>query len=260
MRIVVLGSGSSGNCTFIDSGRTRVLVDLGFGPRSLARRFRQSGCKDGRIDAVLITHGHNDHVKGVARFVQRQAAVVYATEGTREEVPELAALDRVETFRAGDIFEVGDLIIESFPVPHDAAEPVGFSIRSNGVRGLIATDVGHLSAALIERTRGCDWLILESNHDVELLKIGPYPWELKRRVLGPWGHLSNTELADFLLEDFDGQARHLWLAHLSRRNNLPALALSTAQEALRRRERLGRACATQVHLTDQTVPSIVVDL
>ncbi|GAB4248350.1 MAG: MBL fold metallo-hydrolase [Acidobacteriota bacterium] len=260
MRIVVLGSGSSGNCTFIESGRTRLLVDLGFGPRSLARRFREAGLSGARIDAILITHGHTDHVKGIAPFVQRQPAVVYATLGTREEVADLAVLDRIETFHAGETFDIGDLTIETFPIPHDAAEPVGFSIRSNGVRGLIATDVGHLSAALVERTRGCDWLILESNHDVELLKVGPYPWELKRRVLGPWGHLSNTELADFLLEDFDGQARHLWLAHLSRKNNLPALALSTAQEALRRRERLGRGCSTQVHLTHQTVPSIVVDL
>lgn len=259
MRISVLGSGSSGNCTYIETEKTSLVVDAGFGRRSFARRLCDAGLRPSRIDAVLVTHGHSDHVKGIPQLFHDYNPVVFLTEGTREEAYCLAEMERFETFRAGEQLTIGDLCIETFPVPHDALEPVGFVLRQNGLRGLIATDLGHLPPHVVERTRGCDWIILESNHDIDLLKIGPYPWELKRRVLGPWGHLSNAELADFLEDDFDCRAVHLWLAHLSRKNNLPELALETARRALARR-RHAAGSRPRIHLTDQTCPSIVVDL
>ena len=260
MRIVVLGSGSGGNCTLVETGRTRLLIDAGFGMRSLNRRLAEAGVEGASIDAVLITHGHRDHVAGAKSLLKDRRAVLYVNEGTRHETPLLDGLDRCEIFEAGRPFSIGDFEVEAFSVPHDAAQPVGFSIRSNGTRGVLATDIGQVTSELVEQARGCRWLVLEANHDEEMLKIGPYPWELKRRVLGNRGHLSNTALAEFALHQFDGTATHLFLAHLSRKNNHPELALETINRALGSRPASGNGHRTQVLLTDQFKPSIVINV
>lgn len=256
---MVLGSGSGGNCTYIESGTTRILIDAGFGSRSLTRRFSLRGIPFDRFDAILVTHGHSDHVCGVEGLVRRFKSVALVNEGTRAEVPALTALDRCEIIETGKPFQVGEIRIEAFPVPHDAAEPVGFRLEAAGVKGILATDLGYVPQELIEKASDCDWLVLESNHDVELLKMGPYPWDLKRRVLGDRGHLSNVDLARFL-RAHPPRASHLFLAHLSRQNNHPELALDTAVEALASQQAGGNGHRCGVHLTDQFNPSIVITL
>jgi phosphoribosyl 1,2-cyclic phosphodiesterase len=260
MRIVVLGSGSGGNCTCVESRRTRLLFDAGFGIRSLDRRFNEAGLPPASIDGILITHGHNDHVAGVPSLVRRHGCVVYTNEGTRRETHHLANLDRHETLREGETVQIGDIQVTPFPTPHDAAQPVGYRIESEGIRGVLATDLGEVTPELIEHAGGCHWMVLESNHDEEMLRLGPYPWDLKRRVLGRTGHLSNDALADFLLGPFDGEASHLFLAHMSRKNNLPELAYDTASRALNERALRTRRNGVHVHLTDQIKPSIVITL
>jgi phosphoribosyl 1,2-cyclic phosphodiesterase len=259
VRICVLGSGSSGNCTYIETGKVRVLIDLGFGKRSFDRRMREAGLRVGPVDAVLLTHGHSDHVSGAAKGRNKKALPpIFTTEGTLEDTPPLSECERIELICADQPFEIGNLRIEPFAISHDARQPVAFRLEAEGVCGAVVTDLGELTDAIAARLAGCDWLIIESNHDEELLKIGPYPWFLKQRLLSPLGHLSNQGLGDFLSRQFDGRAAHVFLAHLSRHNNDPVVALDSASRALNRRPAAnGR---TRLHLTHQDKPSIVINL
>ena len=182
---------------------------------------------------------------------------MFATEGTLEEFPESGALPRVELLRSGCPVIVGGLTVTPFAISHDAAEPVGFRFEAQGISGALATDLGQMTPEVGEHLDGCDWLILESNHDENLVRLGPYPWALKQRLLSSVGHLSNHAVAQFLGGPFDAQAQHIFLAHLSRKNNTPELALETAQSALD--ARFG-ARSHSLYLTDQIKPSIVLDL
>jgi len=259
MKLCVLGSGSAGNCTYIASGETRILVDLGFGRRSLNRRLREAGLVRDRLDALLLTHEHTDHTSGVPALVRDLDIPLLTTEGTLRESPPLQGLDRVRIVRAGSPFRIGDLEIEAFPVSHDAAEPVGFHFDSEGTQGLLATDLGEPTRAILDRLAECDWLILESNHDEEMVLAGPYPWLLKQRLMGPRGHLSNHALGRCLKTHLGARTKHIFLAHLSRTNNHPQLALDQVSAALS--DAFGRGeSGPRVHLTHQNRPSIVLDL
>ncbi|MGH9340658.1 MAG: MBL fold metallo-hydrolase [Acidobacteriota bacterium] len=259
MQISVLGSGSSGNCTYISSGRTCLLVDLGFGKRSLQRRLKDADLDQRPITAVLLTHGHSDHISGVAAFAVQKSIAVFMNEGTRDESPQIQSLDRLEIFDHASSFQIGEICVQAFGVSHDAAQPAGFRFTSNGISGAILTDIGELDSAVIERIKGCDWLVMESNHDEDMVKVGPYPWLLKRRILGSRGHLSNRALAEFLTHQFDGKAAHIFLAHLSRKNNDPEIALASASAALTGRS-FGSCAGLRLHLTHQSKPSIVISL
>ncbi len=259
MKVSVLGSGSSGNCTLVATENTCILVDLGFGSRSLKRRLQEAELQSTRIDAILLTHGHCDQFSGIPAFLSQQQVPIFMNEGTRGEVPELQKIDGWESFGSGVPFSVGDLQIEAFAVSHDAAEPVGFRFSGQGISGALVTDVGELTASVIENLSGCDWLILESNHDEQMLRVGPYPWSVKQRVLSRVGHLSNQDLSTFLTHSFDRQATHIFLAHLSRHNNHPKVALEHASNALSQPFPLyAKSC--HLHLTHQSKPSIVLDL
>jgi len=259
MQICVLGSGSSGNCTYIGTEKTRILLDLGFGKRSLRRRFEAASLSPDKVQALILTHGHSDHVAGAAAFAKERGIPIFMNKGTREEVPKLQKLDRWECFEVGQSFSIGNIQIHPFDVNHDAAQPVAFRFSSGGVSGASVTDLGELTAPVMQQLRGCDWLILESNHDEEMLKVGGYPWFLKQRLLGKKGHLSNQAISRFLTLDFDGSATHLFLAHLSRNNNLPQLAAEAASAALHNRGK-GDHRSPQVHLTHQHKPTIVLEL
>ncbi len=259
MQLCVLGSGSSGNCTYIGTAHTHLLLDLGFGARSLRRRFEEAALSLDKVQALILTHGHSDHVAGAAAFADELGIPVFMNKGTRDEVPKLRELERWECFEAGQSFSIGDIRVHPFDVNHDAAQPVAFRFSSGGVSGAAVTDLGELSPLVTKQLRDCDWLILESNHDEEMLKVGGYPWFLKQRLLGREGHLSNQALSHFLAEDFDGSAAHLFLAHLSRNNNLPELAAEAASAALQKRRRDGYP-SPQVHLTHQHKPTIVLEL
>jgi len=237
---------------------TCVLVDLGFGPRSLRRRLQEAGLGDVHIDAILLTHGHLDHSKGVPSFVRSNTVPVYMSPGTRKEAAGLQEIENWEPLVSGVSVRIGDLEIEPFPISHDALQPVGFRLSAGGKCGAVATDLGELSPTVKSKINDCDWLVLESNHDEELLRIGPYPWRLKQRVLSRLGHLSNRMIADFLRSDYDGRAAHLFLAHLSRQNNAPEIALGSAREALRKRTRRHLFESCQVHLTHQDRPSDMI--
>lgn len=242
-RVSILASGSSGNCTLLETGRTRLLVDAGLGKKEMLRRLAALGLAFDSLDGILISHEHSDHSGGMAQLARHWRAPVFLTEPTLHEVrlnlSETAArkLERIEHVRAGQRFTIGDIEVNAFAIPHDAVEPVGFTFRSNGCKVALVTDLGYLPELVKYHLRDSDCLILESNHDLDMLKVGPYPWYIKQRVMSRTGHLSNHALSEFLADadGFDGRARYLVLAHLSEQNNNPDLAQLSAEEALRRR-------------------------
>ncbi len=338
MQMTVLASGSKGNSAVVASTRTRILVDAGLSCRELMRRMHQVGEDPGKLDAILITHEHADHVSGLPVLARRLSVPVYFTEQThrawvrqmtpkttmsyrqwleqqrREKQERLEAqalahqfavskqthdlpdshffastleedaagpdisavlpdattdpdmtlaavaeedlcddastslresirqnpsyLPTVEYFQAGRHLAIGDIDITPFTIPHDAADPCGFVFAAEGLRIGFATDLGYMPPNVKMALRNCDVLLLESNHDLEMLRDGPYPWSVKQRVLSRVGHLSNDACAEFLLRDYDGGAAYLVLAHLSESNNQPELARQAAEKAVGDRLRL----------------------
>jgi len=248
MDICVVSSGSSGNATYVRFANTAVLIDGGISLKELARRMATAGLRAEDIDAVLVSHGHNDHVRGVPVICRRLGIPVYANRATLAETGLAASVGGAGAvdFVTGEEFELGDLRIRPFPVPHDAAEPVGFVISHRGARACLATDLGSVTMEVVRAFTGCDAVVLESNHDEAMLFEGPYPEFLKRRVAGPNGHLSNEDAAGLLRGVAHGGLRHIVMAHLSRTNNTPELSLEAAERAL------GARCgAIEIHLARQ---------
>ena len=238
--VTVLASGSRGNSTLVSSSGTRLLVDAGLSCRELMRRMLRC-CEDPRrLDAILVTHEHADHVGGVHVLARKLKVPVYMTGATHEAYRRSARdsagnrieLERLEVFCSGRTFQIGDIAVTPFTIPHDAVDPVGFTFRSDGIKIGICTDLGYMPPNVRDQLRGCHVLMVESNHDVELLRGGPYPWSVKQRVMSRVGHLSNDALAHFLTSDYDGTAEFLILAHLSDQNNHPEIARVTAERAL----------------------------
>lgn len=257
MRIASLGSGSGGNALVVISGDYRLLVDAGFSCRQIEKRLAALGEEAASLDALLLSHEHGDHVRGADRLLRRHGLPAYSTAGTLEHTdlsPEAAAA--VQVIRSGIPFEVPGFLVEAVQVPHDACEPVGFVIEDTAGKRLgVISDIGTRSQLVWARLRDLDCLVLETNHDLQMLRTGPYPWHLKQRVASRHGHLSNHEAAAGIPELVCDRLRHVMLYHLSRTNNLPALAAQLVGEAL---DREG-SCA-EVVLTQQNEPTDWVEV
>jgi phosphoribosyl 1,2-cyclic phosphodiesterase len=248
VRMTVLASGSRGNTAVLSSSGTSILIDAGISCRETLRRMRGAGEDPAQLSAIVITHEHSDHVSGLGVLARKLKIPVCITGHTHQEWQrwvrgpatkqtalyddDKAHLDRCEHFRAGERFTIGDIEVLPFTIPHDAADPVGFVFRTEGIKIGMATDLGYMPASVKMHLRGCDALVLESNHDLEMLRGGPYPWSVKQRVMSRVGHLSNDSLAEFFSTDYDGGAAFLVLAHLSEANNHPELARQAAERAL----------------------------
>jgi phosphoribosyl 1,2-cyclic phosphodiesterase len=240
VRFNVLGSGSSGNATLVVAGQTRILIDCGLSARELTRRFAAVGEVIDQLSAIIITHEHSDHIRGLATLLKHlpipvfiSAAAWQATKWSSSPItPDIQPLQAQQTI------EIDQVRIQPIRIPHDSVDPLAFSLESAGSKIAIATDLGSIPPAVAQELRGCQALILEANHDLDMLKFSNYPWQTKQRVMSDVGHLSNREMARFLREDFDGQADYLILAHLSQQNNHPELARFAALEALAARDSL----------------------
>jgi phosphoribosyl 1,2-cyclic phosphodiesterase len=227
----------------LETDETRLLVDAGLGKKETLRRLAAVGRDVGHLDGIVISHEHTDHIGSLAQVLGQWRTTVYLNEATHTEVlrilPETShkRLERVEHIRAGQRFLVGDIEVSPFSIPHDAVDPLGFTFRANGTKVAIVTDLGYLPELVKVHLRDSDCLMLESNHDLEMLKVGPYPWHIKQRVMSRTGHLSNHTVSEFLAdaEAFDARARYVVLAHLSANNNNPDVARISAEEALGRR-------------------------
>ena len=248
--VSVLASGSRGNCALVATSSTRILVDAGLSGRETFKRLRALADRDNErteeISAIVITHEHSDHVSGLQRLATKLNVPVFLTAPThhawsravRDQEGAIPELPKSEHFAAGRGFRVGDIEVMPFTIPHDAADPVGFTFRAEGVKVGFATDLGYMPASVRDHLRGCSVLVMESNHDVEMLRSGPYPWSVKQRVMSRVGHLSNESLAEFFSSDYDGGAEYLILAHLSEQNNHPEIARAAAEQALGGRQGL----------------------
>lgn len=224
MRFSVLSSGSRANATFFESGSTRILIDCGLSAAKAAERLRRLGIDPDSIDAILVTHEHHDHIAGVPVFSRRHTVPVFANEATAEFIRKPVGLER---FTTGEEFVVGDLRISPFRIAHDAQDPVGFRIEAEGLVFAQVTDLGRVSPLVREAVRGVHALVLESNHDPELLLSCDYPWELKQRISSSHGHLSNNTAAELLAEIRHPELWHVVLGHLSENSNTPEVALAT---------------------------------
>jgi phosphoribosyl 1,2-cyclic phosphodiesterase len=235
----VLASGSSGNAIYIRTSETRVLLDAGISGRQLQQRLRGVADTDcSQLDAIVLTHEHVDHVRGLRQVMKFSSAPVYATEGTwhhvtAAEAPEWEGAARVRRVRDGETFEIGDLRITPFAVSHDAEEPVAYRFDAGGASLAVVTDLGYMSDHIKSVIQGCRCYVLETNHDVEMLRAGRYPWSVKRRILGDKGHLSNEDAALALLDLLGDGETDVFLAHLSVENNLPDLAEITVASTLK---------------------------
>jgi phosphoribosyl 1,2-cyclic phosphodiesterase len=279
VRFTILGSGSSGNCAYIETESSRVLVDAGFSPRQIRQRLAMIGRTPENLSAIFITHEHADHISGLFGLAEKLRIPIYCNRDTQEAIAwafkerwngkrdplfdgmEKTAADFIQKlewrlFQTGDRFELNDLQVETFPIPHDAQDPVGYLLRTSAGNFGFATDLGHMTKLVTERIRAANVLVLESNHDVRMLQDSHRSWHLKQRILGRHGHLSNESAAEAAEQIMSADLRHLYLAHLSRECNKPELAMRVMSE------RMGRIGAghVSVQLTSQHTPCATLEL
>jgi phosphoribosyl 1,2-cyclic phosphodiesterase len=257
LSVTMLASGSRGNCAIVASASTKILVDAGISCRETFKRMKGLSEDPCSLSAILITHEHSDHIYGLATLAKKLRVPVFMTGAThqawaramRNQNGEKPKLEKFERFESGHTFQVGDIAVKPFTIPHDAADPVGFTFKAEGIKVGIATDLGYVPVSVRDHLRGCDVLVMESNHDLEMLRVGPYPWSVKQRVMSRVGHLSNLALADFFTSDYDNSATFVVLAHLSEQNNHPEIARREAERALATR---GGLFTNRVVLASQT--------
>lgn len=232
MRFASLGSGSEGNALLVESGQTRVLMDCGFGLQDTLLRLERLGVSAEQLGGIVVTHEHSDHVGGVARLARKFGLPVWLTHGTlRSQARVFSGVADVREIDSHLGFAIGDIEVIPYPVPHDAAEPVQF-VFSDGVRRLgVLTDTGCSTPHIEQTLSGCDALVLECNHDADMLLSGDYPYSLKQRIGGRYGHLNNQQAADILARLDRSRLQHLIAAHLSRSNNTPELAVQALSAA-----------------------------
>jgi phosphoribosyl 1,2-cyclic phosphodiesterase len=232
VRVCLIASGSKGNSIYVEAGASRLLIDAGLSATELLRRLGSAGADSGKLDAILISHEHSDHVRGAGVLARKLKIPLLVSHRTRSAIgSSIGKADLIE-FESGVPFAFKDLMIDPFPTTHDATDPVGFMIECGEGRFGMATDLGIATRLVSEKLKGCRAVVLESNHDEEMLINGPYPWHLKQRIKSRHGHLSNTESSELLHEIMHSGLNAVFLAHLSEVNNDPVIALGVARSLL----------------------------
>ena len=234
MRFASIASGSSGNCVYIGSENTHILVDAGISNKRIEQGLNELGIKGSELAGVVITHEHSDHVKGLGILARKCHIPIYGTQGTLDEISKMKNLgeyprELLNPVEPDVAFTVGDLSIRPFSIDHDAADPVAYRVSHDGKSVAVATDMGHFDSYVADHLKGLDAVLLESNHDVRMLETGPYPYYLKRRILGDRGHLSNETAGRLLSLILHDNLKQVLLGHLSKKNNYEALAYETVR-------------------------------
>lgn len=233
--VAPLGSGSAGNACYFESDGTGILVDAGFGSREAARRLEQIGRQLSNLQAIILTHEHYDHIRGAESIARKLSIPIYLTRGTLESSVIDTAETRTVLFENNSTFAVGELNVHACRTLHDAADPACFVIEArDGTRVGIASDLGYVDEGVLRHLRRCDGLLFESNHDLDMLRTGSYPWSLKRRIMSRFGHLSNDDSMTALQRMIDSELKTLCLIHLSQKNNHASIVREMATALLDR--------------------------
>ncbi|HEY5975682.1 MAG TPA: MBL fold metallo-hydrolase [Geobacteraceae bacterium] len=256
MKVCLLASGSKGNALYVATGETRLLIDAGLSAIELLRRLAMIGVDGSDLHGILVSHDHADHVKGAGTLARRLKIPVLVSYPTHQAVDSCFRKTQVTEFESGYSFTFRDLLIDPFPITHDAADPVGFLVESMEGRLGVATDLGIATRLVIDKLKECRALVVETNHDEEMLQNGPYPWHLKQRIRSRHGHLSNNESMQLLTELLHTQLEGVFLAHLSEVNNNPQLPMAAATALIAGQN----CCAPRLFLGDQYQPSKVLEL
>lgn len=238
LKFISFGSGSSGNCYCLLTENEGIFIDMGIGPRSLKKYCREYGVSISSMRHILITHDHADHIKSVGSISNDFSIPVYATaevhEGIRrnycvaKKIPDQMVME----IRKGESFSIGEFNVTSFGVPHDSSDNVGYSIECRGIVFCVITDAGSITDEMCRHISDAEYLVIEANHDEEMLNVGPYPSHLKKRILSSKGHLSNINCGNVLAKNMTEKLKHVWLCHLSEENNHPELARKTVESVL----------------------------
>ena len=259
VNFTILGSGSAGNCAYLETGEARILVDAGFSPRQIRQRLATLGRTPENLTAILITHEHSDHIAGLIGIAAKLNIPIYCNRPTKDafEFSLKTRFNNCNLFNTGASFEIADVQVDTFAIPHDAQDPVGYLIRTAAGNFGFATDLGHVTKLVLDRIRAANVLVLESNHDVKMLQDCPRrAWSLKQRILGRHGHLSNVAAAETAANIMSAGLKHLYLAHLSRECNKPELAQHVMAEQL---HHIG-ATHVQLQIAAQNVPCATLSL
>ncbi len=254
LRVCVLASGSKGNAIWIADARTQILFDAGLSGIEIQRRCHSKGLDPAQLNAIIVSHEHADHIHGVGVLSRRFHVPIYISKKTDKTAGHLLGKVRdIRHFDCGTAFSVNNLVVSPFSIPHDAEDPAGFTINSNGMKIGIATDLGVATAMVKERLKACHVLVLEANHDPEMLIKGPYPWPLKQRIQSRTGHLSNADSRELLSDLKHEGLQHVVLAHLSETNNTPEKARSEVGQAI-------NGAHTQLHVASQSVCAEIIQV
>ncbi len=232
-----LGSSSSGNSSVFFDEKNLILLDCGHSYKYIREKLSELSLSNRKVDCIILTHEHIDHVRSLKTFISRENPTIFATKGTKLGAIHGLKIEKgnFEIFKPGEEFKLNGIKVRSFPIPHDTPEPCGFSFEIKGKKITYALDIGHISEIIKFNINNSNILIIESNHDEMMLLNGPYPVATKYRIKSRIGHLNNESLAKFFKEDFDGYCEEIYLAHISRTNNTPELALKTAISAINER-------------------------
>ena len=253
LSVCILASGSKGNSIYVSDGHTSVMIDAGLSGIELQRRLAARNLSAQKLDAIIVSHEHNDHIRGAGILSRRFKLPVYINQKTEAAARSLGGLHEFRLFECGKAFSIGNLKIHPFSISHDAEDPAGFTISQNGTAIAVATDLGIATALVKAHLKRCALLILEANHDPQMLEDGPYPWPLKQRIQSRSGHLSNGDSKKLLCELQHDNLQHVILAHLSETNNTPQKAYTEVAEALTR-------CEAQLTVAQQHIAGPVIYL
>lgn len=265
MRLLSIASGSSGNCIYVGDDHTHILIDAGISKKKIEEGLNTIDLTIGDLSAVLITHEHIDHIGGLGVLTRKCEAPVYATGGTIDGIFQTASLGRLGREQFVEIAEnqrvlIGDITVEPMKISHDAAQPVAYRFFKGDQKIAVATDLGTVTEENEEKLRGMDAILLEANHDVNMLQVGPYPYYLKQRILGEKGHLSNESAGKLLSKIVHDHLKHIYLGHLSKENNLPALAYEAVRLEITMGDNPYQASDFPIDVAKRSEPSEVVVL
>ena len=244
MQLYSIASGSSGNCIYLGEEDGGILIDAGISRKRIVTGLERKGLSLDDIKAIFITHEHSDHISGLGPVLRKNPIPVYATADTVSAIWEKTNMNNISpelfhSIRPEEEIEAGEMLVRPFSISHDAVDPVCYTVEKQGKRAAVATDMGCFHDTIIRVLGQCDSVLIEANHDINMLQVGPYPYSLKMRILGNKGHLSNTSCADLIKEILHKDLKHLVLGHLSRENNFPQLAYRTVLDELEKTETWG---------------------